>query len=288
MDQQNARLNLYAYRDFREFLRDFCHIQKKQHGNRYSYRNLGRQAGFHSPNYLLLIIQGHRKLPDDKILCLAHLLKLDDRQSQFFKSLVIYTQETDPSKKAAYLKQLAKFDESGLTQDVAKNTATYLSHWYHPTVREMVKLADFKPDPEWIVHHISPPISIKQAQTSLKLLQDLGLVHVGARGKWTQTAAQVISTQKTRPKNITRYFKSMIHLGENSLKLPGADRKVTAMTMSLSRSRHQKILKKIEAFKTEIQSLVTEMSEANTPNEPIETVYQLNLNFFKTAGESIS
>lgn len=170
MNEPDSNLNLFAYRDFREFLRDFCHIQKAHHGNRYSYRNLGRQVGFHSPNYLLLITQGHRQLPDDKILSLAHVLKLSDRQTRFFKSLVLYTQETDPNKKAGFLHQLSQFDESGLTQDVAKNTATYLSHWYHPTVRE------------------------------------------------------------------------------------------TAMTMSLSKSRHQKILKKIEEFKTEIQSLVTDQS----------------------------
>ena len=285
MSEANGKTpDIFSYRDYREFLRAFCKTKKSAYGNLYSFRNLSRQMGFNSANYLLLIAQGQRNLQPGDVSKLCHVLKLDPRQTKFFKCLVSYTQETNQSKKYIFYKKISAFPETGITGDVAEHSRKYFSAWYHPVIREMVRLNNFCPDPEWIARHISPKISVEQARESIRMQQEIGLVKTDGDGKWQQATPQITSSQSDITPDILRYHRSMIRLSEDSLNLPRHERKITAMTMSLSRENQETILKKIEDFKIEIQAIVTSAEPSKEQSDPIASVYQLNLSFFKMAG----
>jgi uncharacterized protein (TIGR02147 family) len=57
--RQRAPVDVFRYRDYREFLGAF-YAQKKQSG--LSYRGFARAAGLGAPNYLKLVIEGKRNL----------------------------------------------------------------------------------------------------------------------------------------------------------------------------------------------------------------------------------
>jgi len=54
-------LAVYAYLDYRAFLRDY-YAERKAASRAFSYRAFSKRAGVSAPNYLKLVIDGKRSL----------------------------------------------------------------------------------------------------------------------------------------------------------------------------------------------------------------------------------
>ena len=51
---------IYTYTDYRKFVKDY-YLSKKKSIRRFSYRSFSEKAGFSSPNFIKLVIDGKKK-----------------------------------------------------------------------------------------------------------------------------------------------------------------------------------------------------------------------------------
>ena len=80
-------------------------------------------------------------------------------------------------------------ESSGQTAFAAQQTGyEYFSNWYHPVIRELVTMRDFNGDSKSLARMIRPPITVKQAQESVKLLLKLGLIEKQAANRYRHSS----------------------------------------------------------------------------------------------------
>src|SRR3989338_9919808 len=89
--------NIFEYDNYRSFLKDLYALLK-QEKSAFSFRFFSRQAGFRSPNFLKLVMEGKRNLSPESIEKFAKGLKLNKNEADFFRRLVLLNQATTDRK----------------------------------------------------------------------------------------------------------------------------------------------------------------------------------------------
>ena len=95
-----AALDVFAYLDFRAFLRDYYNARNTT-GRGFSYRSFSRRAGLKSPNYLKLVIDGERDLSADMAERFGHACGLKQDELRYFVDLVAFGQATTLAERSA-------------------------------------------------------------------------------------------------------------------------------------------------------------------------------------------
>jgi uncharacterized protein (TIGR02147 family) len=84
---REAHASLIEFTDYRELLRAVF-ATKKRANPRFSFRGFSQLVGFKSPNYLQMILEGHRHLSLETAATIATRLKFPAQQKAFFLALV--------------------------------------------------------------------------------------------------------------------------------------------------------------------------------------------------------
>ena len=103
----------------------------------FSYRYFSRKAGFKSPNFLKLVIDGQRSLGPESVDRFAKALKLDEDEHDFFRALVAFEQARTPDEKNEAFARVAASQRFRQARRLDSGMFTYLSRWYYPAIREM-------------------------------------------------------------------------------------------------------------------------------------------------------
>ena len=75
-----------SYLDFREYLRDFYLEKKKTTG--FSFRDFAKVAGFSSPVFIKLVMDGKANLAQSGATKLCNAMGLRNRERVYFKNLI--------------------------------------------------------------------------------------------------------------------------------------------------------------------------------------------------------
>ena len=169
----NIASNIYNFTDYREFLKD-RYRQLKDADPLFSFRYFSKQAGFGSPNYLKLVMDGKRNLSMEAIGKFAKGLRLDNHESEFFRYMVEYNQCEHPSKKKVFEAKLLYLRELFKVKTLIPELYDYYHEWYHAAIREMVKKGAVKNDPGTIAQNLVPAITTEEAIGSVERLMKLG------------------------------------------------------------------------------------------------------------------
>lgn len=98
--------SVFEHIDFRAFLRDHFDASKRLKPH-YSYRYFARRAGFSSPNFLKLVVEGKRNLSRAMTESFAKALGLDAKESAFFADLVAFGQAETLAEKSRAFERVA-------------------------------------------------------------------------------------------------------------------------------------------------------------------------------------
>ncbi len=276
-----ARTDVYAFEDYRAFLRA-AYNELKESDPTFSFRYFSARAGFSAPNFLKLVFDGQRNLSPDGARKFASGFGLTDDQAEYFCTLVAFNQATDEKAKADHYKRLRAFRNYRRHRKLEAEHFDYLADWIHVAIREMVTLATFNEDPEWVAAHLAfkvPPTAVKRA---LRRMIELGILTRDDDGTLRQsepfltTGAEVVSLA------VRAFHREMMNLAAESMaSQPRDKRDISGLTMAVSRAQAARIKSRIQAFRKELLELVAE-------DDAPETVYQLNMQWFALAdgGES--
>ena len=98
------RPSLFEYENYRSFLKDYFTFSKQQLPQ-FSYRYFAQKAGFRSPNFLKLVMDGKRNLSSQSIEQFSKAFKLSSIESEFFSYLVHFNQSEDDAQKILWAKK---------------------------------------------------------------------------------------------------------------------------------------------------------------------------------------
>lgn len=97
---------IYSYRDFRQWLRDF-YAREKRASPGFTHASFARRAGLKSPNYLKLVMDGHRRLTTARIQAFAGALGLEAGELDYFEALVLENQAESAAERKYYARRLS-------------------------------------------------------------------------------------------------------------------------------------------------------------------------------------
>lgn len=273
-------IDIYAFTNFREFLRDYYNACKAAAPEKFSHRYVSAQAGFATSNFLYLVMQGKRNLGHASILKLAKVMRLKKRESLFFESLVQFNQAKDAKGKEFAFQRMLAFKEYRQAQQLEPAQYDYFAKWYYPVIREMVHLSEFRESPQWIAKRLQPSISVTEADEALRKLVDLGLLRRNEDGKLQQTDQNIATDEEIASTALLAFHQSMIEHGKESLSRPADEREVSALTLSLSRNQFEQVRGKLRELHRDVQAMI-----ADNGHEPVETICQLNFQLFDLVGK---
>jgi uncharacterized protein (TIGR02147 family) len=266
-------IQIYDYMNYREFLRDtFC--EKKIEHPFYSYRLFSQKAGFKSPNFLKLVIDGDRNLTKESIFRVSKAFSLNKKDSEYFENLVFLNQCKSLEEKALYLSKVYKYHNSSNSRLMKDSEYDYYSKWYNVVIRELVTSVDFKGDFARLASYVVPPISALEAEKSVELLLRLQFIEAKKDGIYKANALSLTTGNQVKSAAVTIYHKEMMRLAAESIeRIPRADRDISSVTINLSDENYRIAIEKIQAMRKEIMELSSQENKRGM-------VAQLNLQIF--------
>jgi uncharacterized protein (TIGR02147 family) len=150
----------------------------------------------------------------------------------------------------------------------------YYSKWWHTAVRSVLDMYDFRGDWKWLAKKLDPNISAQQAEQSVALLENLGLVAKEASGRYRTTHKSLTTGTPLLPLAITKFHQGTLELAGRCLdEVPKEERDLSCLTLGISRKTLDRIKQKLKRFRGELLKLAEADDEADT-------VYHLNLHIF--------
>ncbi len=264
------KINVFQYTDYRTYLRDWYRAAKESRGS-FSFRRFSHQAGFTSPNYFKMVMDGDRNLTEESLNKFVVALGFNKQEQEYFRNLVFFNQARNHEEKDAYYRRFLQLRKFNQLKPIEKHQYEYYSSWYHPVVRELVTAKAFDGTPEWIAGRIFPMITPQQAKRSLEILEQLGLIEKIGSGTWKQTSSLVSTGAETQELVLLKYHQNLLELSASALtQIPQAERDVSALTLGIRADSLPQIKRKVQEFRQDILKLVS------TDTEP-EKVVLLNI-----------
>jgi uncharacterized protein (TIGR02147 family) len=264
---------IFDYTDYREFLKDMFAFKKETMPS-YSYRYFSRLAGFSSPNFLKLVMEGQRNLTNTSVAGIAKGFKLKKPERDFFENLVFMNQATEHAEQDHYYRKMIAAKSHGKVKAIETARYEYFSRWYLPVIRELVIFGDRKMTAEQIAEKLFPAVRAKDVETALSRLEALGLIQKDEQGQWQQTDSLLSTGPEVKSLLITNFHKEMIRLAEESItRHPAKTRDITALTISMKKNRMAELKQKIADFRKDI------LKEFAT-DESSDQVVQINIQAF--------
>lgn len=265
--------NVFEYLDYREYLRDYYEAGK-ENLSAFSYRYLARLAGFSSPNFFKLVMDGDRNLSAVSIDKFSTALKLDSEEKRFFEDLVTFNQATSAEKKNEAFEQLAASQRFRRARRIDSSMFEYLSRWYHPVICELAAREDFVEDAEWISDKLSPSVDTDKVEESLALLFELGLLQHGEDGEVTRGNPSLTTGHEVRSLAIGNYHRQMLErAGESIESIDRSLRDISALTVCIDPEHVDDLKERIHAFREQLLDLCDR-------DENPTTVFQMNFQLF--------
>ena len=268
-------LNVFGYTDFRTYLRDYYEFRKNSQKG-YSYRAFSKAAGFSSPNFLKLIIDGARNVSNETIEKILRATHLTGAMADYFRALANFNQAKTDEQKEKYFHKMQALMPNAKKRNLDQNAMTYLSHWIFPLIREMVDLPDFRDDPYWIARRISRPVSTQEIVDTLNFLKSNDFISKDANGKWSAVDNFVISSDEIRNLAIRNYHRQMLACAEDALQRLELDqREFGALTFQLPPSAVAELKLKLKKFRDEIHEWTASVSSSTTPDRVVQLNFQM-------------
>lgn len=265
-------LSVFDYSDYRQFIKDYYETHKAQNPS-FSYRYLAQKAGINSAPFYKFIIEGTRNLTKTTVLKTCVALKLADREAEYFENLVFFNQAKTVKEKNSYFDKLVQKQKHRHVGAIAESQYEYFAEWYHCVIREMVCMYDFRDNWANIGRIVSPSLSARQVEESVKLLLRLGFLKK-AGNRYQQTEPVLSAGYGLASHQIINFQIMMLNKAIEAFdRSPPRERLTAATTVSISR-------KNFETFVEKIRTLRSELLEIARSDEHPEMVYELTLNLF--------
>lgn len=263
--------SVFSYENYRQLLKDFYLSKKKERGT-YSYAKFSEEAGLQSPNYLKLVIDGHRNLTQAGIFQFAKALRLSHEELVYFESMVLRDQADSSDIRKYYSQRMNELRKNKPTKGIKLRINEFVSKWYFPAVVVAMEGKAENTDLSEIAKLIG--ISQGQLEECVRIMKEKKILTVN-EGKYSSLSNHIDFHD---PKFSNIYQKNYLHEQlqksmEAFKKRYNKDAKFQAHTFTIPESEFANYENQIHGF---IETLIAKADQG-----PAEKLAQLNLQFFK-------
>lgn len=271
---------IYTYIDYRKFLKDYYFL-KKGSIRKFSYRSFSEKAGFSSPNFIKLVIDGKKNLGKESIPKLCKAMELKKKETEYFSYLVFFNQAKTAIDKNYYFGLLSSIRTPKNVQKLDFKNCEYFNNWYTAIVRELISGKDVTSiDYTTIAQMVQPEILPSQVKKSIELLKELKLVTI-KNGTYVQSSPLLETEWEIQSLAIRNYHKKMIELAGNSVEdIPIDKRNISGITSKISKKGYAKIKNRVAEFREELMQIISE-------DEEVDRVYQINFQIFPVSKKGL-
>lgn len=265
-------LNIFAYFDYRDFLRDFYH-QAKNLDTKVSHRYIAQRVGFSSSSFFTQIIRKQSNISDRLIQSFAKFLKLTSKETKYFEYLVHFNQAKTARTKRYYYQLLLNMQESSASC-IQVDQYAYLANWKTVAIRQILGTIEFKGDFSDLARRVHPPISTKEAEDAVSLLHRLGLVEINRKGIYKWVSKSLSTKGPVYEAGIHSYLMETMELARLAFDgVPKKERQFSGTALTVSEKGFETIMERLRSFRAELLELAEE-------DENVDRVYHLNFQFF--------
>jgi len=267
------RPNIYEYMDYRAFLNDMF-LFRKQKDSYFSYRYFSNKAGFSSPNFIKLVIDGKRNLTNASIAKVSKGFGFSKQERESLEAMVFMNQAKDHEEKNYYLKKVMSIKGYNNVRKLDKKSYEYFSKWYNLAIREIIMFGGRNFTAEQIAETLSPKITAREAEKALNLLLELGLIRKDKDGLWEQSDPALTTGPEVQSLAIANFHREMLRLATESIeRYPADERDITALTLRVNGAGMEEVKKRIAEFRKELL-------ESALVEEDTDQVIQVNIQAF--------
>lgn len=264
---------IFEYSDYRLYLKDTYEFLKIT-TTYFSYRYFSNKAGFKSPNFLKLVIDGDRNLSPTTVEAFNKALGHSPSESRFFKNLVDFCQSKTMAQKAKAGKALIQTREFQKVHQLNPDELKYYTYWYYIPLREIVNLKGFVEDYEWIGRKLSPRLPAHKVKMAIENLLDMGFLNRTSDGQLKPSHGHLKTTPEVQSPFVVQYHRQMMEFAKASIDIfPREKREISGTCISCSPESVEKIKQRVREFRQEIMQLAEQDLDTSE-------VYQLNFQLF--------
>ncbi len=246
-------VDVFAFRDYRLFLRAYYDEGRAQGSSAVSLRAFGKRAGLRSPNYLKLVMDGTRNLTAALAPRFAEAAGLRGEAAAYFCDLVAFNQSKSASERARAYERLGRFTKHRKVHKLDDAQAAYHTHWYLPAIRELVAHKSFRDDAKWIAKTLLPKITTREAQRALDTLLELGLLARDGGGKLVQRDALVETPDGPLGHHVVSYHRAMMQRAAAALDdVPREQREIASLTLCVSEAQLADLKRQLEQLRDQL------------------------------------
>lgn len=260
-------LNIYDYLNYAAFMRDYYEFRKRQNAF-FSYRYMGKLLGM-DPGFLVKVTQGKVALPERAIAAVGKLCKLGEAEAKYFEALVHYGRAKTPPEIKTHFETLISL--RGLeSRPLEISQYEYYRKWHHSAVRSLLTFHDFRGDYADLASRVHPHISMAEAEESVRLLIELGILKRHADGRHEVVGPPLTTGEKWQGTAIRNFQVESLELAKKSLVEDPRDvRDISTVTVAIRFSDLEEIKTRIRELR---QSIMHMMTDSGDPD----CVYQIN------------
>jgi uncharacterized protein (TIGR02147 family) len=264
--------DLYAYTDYRKFLKDYYEEQKGK-DTKFSHRYFTMKVGFSSSGYFSDVLSGKKNLSGAFMLKFSKALKLSKEEEEYFLNLVSFNQAKSLEEKNRFYEKM--MSSGKVKVDVLEaDKYEYFSKWHYAAIREILHYVSFTDDYKTLGKLLDPPISPKEARKSIELLAGLGFIIKDAAGAWRPASANISTGGSFNGLNVANFHRNTLELAVRALDaVPPELRGFSTLTLPLSRD-------KIRKAKLAIKNLRMYLLALSENGANADRVYQFNFQLF--------
>jgi uncharacterized protein (TIGR02147 family) len=269
-------IRIFNYTDYQKFLKDL-YADLKSTQKSFSYATLSLSVNGLSRAYLHRVFSGHQALSRQTALAIAAALRLKKRETEYFLEMIAFARSRDESKKEQHFQRMLTFRKSDTTTKVREEQFEYFSRWYYVVVRELLATMDFRGNYEELAEKVKPPITPRQAERAVEVLQHLNLVKKTPAGRYVCKERELSTRGDFElPKTLAvrQSQKDIIQMAADSIEEFKPElRDISTLTASVSTDGFQRICEELRACRERISQIVSS-------DQKVDRVYQLNIHLF--------
>lgn len=271
------------YLDYRRYLADWYAYRKKMSAGEirpYNYQMFSAAANIKSPNYLKMIIEGHRNLSDEMITKFGKALGLTKEQTEDLRLLVHFNQATDSAERNIFLKNLSeqRVQQKIRSGEIDRKTWEKVPNWVAWVIYAMLDQDAVKFDLKTLKNILRNKASEDEIELALNSLLTSGEISKDEKTGELSKSRHLIESPEDIPVQLVRKLQAqLMYLGLESLYQDApTEREFGTLTLSLTKQEFDEIKFKLRQMR---KSIHKDNAIARGQKKG-ERVYQLNIQLF--------
>lgn len=168
-----------GYLDYRAWLRDL-YEERRRTDAFFSYRYMAGKVGA-SHSFLVRVLQGQKHLAEEMVDRFVDFLHLDDREAEYFRTLVRFGRTSSETERHACLERLLALQGMRLTP-LDLDAIDYFKGWIPAALRSLLPIHP-KATARLLAEELLPSASVEVVEETLTRLLAMGLVRQ-EEGRW--------------------------------------------------------------------------------------------------------